>query len=418
MTLTAPLFRSGHQLKDGLNQAPNPKPTTTDKARFGKLASLYTAFSCDFAAHALDICLRAGCTNIADPFGGMGTLAEAGRTRPVNLQLGDISPFAVLSGAFRSALREEIEAGAALLEDLSALIAAGDEGAFFARLFSEIEAYVQDSVGAVIAAPSEPEHRIAALAIYLAALSRIRLYRGLSGSNPTWIKRPGIPADISSTLESIKITINTSREFASQLPNLHPENHTSSTWSSIETQKIAPGSLDAILTSPPYANRTDYIRHYLPASELLLAASGRDERLVRAQQIGTPLIRATEPDQLLPASVQEVLHRIRTHPSYASERYYYKGFLYYFTDMFDALLKMRDWLRRDGLLLMVVQDTYYKEIRVPTADMLVDIAMAVGFQSTGRRDWRVHQHLSRLSPHSRRTLPNRVLSESIVVLSR
>jgi hypothetical protein len=117
--LTTSLFRSGQLLKDELSEAPNPKPTAADKARFGKLASLYTAFSGDFAAYALEMCLHAGYTRIADPFSGMGTQAEAGRARPITLQLGDISPFAHLSGTFRSAPRAAIEESATLLERLS-----------------------------------------------------------------------------------------------------------------------------------------------------------------------------------------------------------------------------------------------------------------------------------------------------------
>jgi len=418
VTSTALLFTSGEKLRDELDQAPNPKPTTSDKARFGKLASLYTAFSCDFAAYVLDICLRAGFNKIADPFCGMGTLADAGRTLPISLHVGDISPFAALSGAFRAAHREEIEESAAMLGRLAENITADDERIFFTQLFLALGASERSPLGRVLSEPSVPEHRVTAFTIYLTALSRIRLYRSLAGSNPTWIKRPAVAADGVSTLESIKTTIAAGREFADRLPNLHPENHTTSIWTSIEDQKIVPESFDAIVTSPPYANRTDYFRHYRPATELLLAMAGRDERLLRAQQIGTPLIRDAKPERPLPTSVLDVLHSIRAHPSYASERYYYKGFLYYFADMSDALVRMHGWLRHGGLLFMVVQDSYYKEVHVPTADILIDLAIAVGFHLAGRRDWRVQQRLSHLSPYSRGVLPNRNLSESVVVLSK
>jgi len=416
--LTASLLRSGQPLRDELGRAPNPKPTSADKARFGRLASLYTAFSGDFAAYALDICIRAGRTKIADPFAGMGTLAEAGRTLPIDLQLGDISPFAALSSAFRSAPRADIEESAILLQGVCDDIIADDEREFFAHLLCALESATQTPIATVLKIPSAPEYRIAALTIYMAALSRIRLYKRLAGSNPTWVKRPKAIADAASTRESIKATITAGREFARHLTDLHPENQTRSLWSSVNAYPIAPGSLDAIVTSPPYANRTDYIRHYLPASEMLLSAARADERQVRALQIGTPLIRDADPERPLPSSVLTLLQVIRTHPSYASERYYYKGFLYYFTDMLDALTRMRKWLRRGGIVIMVVQDTYYKDVYVPTADLLIEVANAVGFDLAARCDWRVRQHLSSLSPHSRRIMPNRTLKESVVALSR
>ncbi len=412
------LFRTGKILEDAINAAPNPKPTASDKSNFGKLASLYTAFSSDFAAYALDICLRHGWTRIADPFSGMGTLADAGRARPISLQLSDISPFAVLSGAFRSASAEDIRRSIGLLKTLSARSVADDERGFFSELFSAIAASTETSIAAALVTPSTPEHRLTALTIYLAALSRIRLYKRFAGSNPTWIRRPETVADTASTRESIGATIMAALEFTERLPALHSENRTASNWLGIQDQAISPGSLDAILTSPPYANRTDYIRHYLPASELLLASANMDERPIRAKQIGTPLIRELLPEPQLPTSVMELLHKIRTHSSYASERYYYKGFLYYFSDMAAALARMHRWLRRRGFLLLVVQDTYYKEVHIPTADMIIDLATAVGFKPVGRRDWRVRQHLSQLSPHSRRMIPNRVLSESVIGFSR
>jgi len=130
---------------------------------------------------------------------------------------------------------------------------------------------------------------------------------------------------------------------------------------------------------------------------LLLAAAGRDERLVRAGQISTPLIRKDTPQHHLPAIITDILNQILKHPSYASKRYCYKGFLYYFSDMLHALERMHSWLRERGVLLMIVQDTYYKDIYVPTADMLIQLADSVGFKLAGRRDWRVLHHLSRLT---------------------
>lgn len=418
MTFTAPLFTSNRVIEDELTGAPNPKPMASDKAGFGKLASLYTTFSGDFGAYALDICLRAGCTRIADPFSGMGTLAEAARARPVDLRVSDISPFAVLSSAFRSAPVAEIERGIALFETLISRTPVQDERAVFEGLFHALAAHAGTPIATILENPSASRLRVTAVAVYLAALSRIRLYKRFAGSNPTWVKRPDEIADGASTLDAIDATVIAAREFARRLPDLDSANRTSSTWSCIDSNIFAPNALDAIVTSPPYANRTDYIRHYLPASELLLEAAGRDERQVRAQQIGTPLIRESQPVSTLPPALMNLLEEIRTHNSYASERYYYKGFLYYFNDMQDALRCMHLWLRSRGLLMMVVQDTYYKDVYVPTASLLVELATHIGFQFEGRRDWPVRQHLSRLSPHSRRVIRNRALNESVVVFSK
>lgn len=412
------LFNTGDRLGDELNDVPNPKPTPADKARFGKLASLYTAFSSEFAACALDICLRAEYKKIADPFGGMGTLSESARTRPVQLQVGDISPFAALSAAFRSAKKADIDASLASVATIADRIKADDEREFYARLLVALTSKGRSSLESAMTFPSAPRHKEVALGAFVAALSRMRLYKQFAGSNPTWVRRPDRVAGASAAHRALSATISAAGDFARKLPPVHSANRTSSRWSSIEELPIVNGSLDAIITSPPYANRTDYIRHYHPASELLMEAAGCDERAVRAAQIGTPLIRDADPVRPLPVTVTRLLGKIRNHASYASERYYYKGFLYYFSDMHDALHRMHSWLREGGLVLMVVQDTYYKDLPIPTSDLLIDIARGVGFGSAGRRDWRVHHYLSQLSPHSRRSMPNRMLNESVIALSK
>ena len=414
----ASLFRSESRLLDALFEAPSPKPSAVDKAKFGKLASLYTSFSQAFALKMLDFCINEGCTTIADPFGGMGTVGEAGRTRPIDLYLGDISPFAALSGTFRTASRQEIEDSALFIKSLTSQIRAQDELAFFAQLLSAIGAGTETATRQVLEAPTKPEHRNAAFSIYLAALSRLKLHRSLSGSNPTWVKRSESTLDYSATREAVEQTIDAAKSYAEGLEPLNERNRSFVKWASLAEQAYRPGSLDAILTSPPYPNRTDYIRHYLPASELLINAVGDDERALRLKQIGTPLIRTNDLRPSLPPSITQLIEQIRTHHSYASERYYYKGFLYYFSDMADALALMRTWLRTGGLAILVVQEAYYKEMFIPVADLLIDLASSRGLSFVGRRDWRVRSMLSQLSPSSRRSVANRVVSESVVVFSR
>jgi hypothetical protein len=416
--LGATLFRTENRFLDALVSAPNPKPSVVDKAKFGQLASLYTAFSQAFAAEILDLCMSEGCEAIADPFSGMGTLGEAARTRPVNLQLGDISPFAVLSGTFRTSTREEIIASTALVRDLSEAIDAQDERAYFSQLLHALGAGAEDATKHVLEAPTEPENRATALAIYLAALSRLRLHKSFAGSNPTWIKRSSAAADREATRLAVDQTLAGVVAYATGLEPLDVDNRTTVRWAALSEQRYRPASLDAIITSPPYPNRTDYFRHYLPASELLLNAAGQDERSLRLEQIGTPLIRATDQANALPENVSKLISQIRAHGSYASERYYYKGFLYYFSDMAAALDRMKEWLRPGGILVFVVQDTYYKDIPVPVADLLIDLAAARDFSLIGRQDWRVRHTLSRLSPHSRRSVPNRAASESVIAFSR
>ena len=69
--------------------------------------------------------------------------------------------------------------------------------------------------------------------------------------------------------------------------------------------RFDPESIDLIVTSPPYPNRTDYIRHYQPASELLMEASGRDERIVRLERVAEPAARGDVPSHDLPLGARD-----------------------------------------------------------------------------------------------------------------
>jgi hypothetical protein len=412
------LFHGESDIQNMLDSAPNPKPSADEKARFGQLASLYTAFSEGFARHALRGFLQAGSTTFVDPFCGMGTVAEVSRDHPITLTAGDISPFAALAGAFRSSSSTTIRECMAVVEFSANEVSGRSEQEIYSELGAHVASTATTPLADALARPTAEANRVPAIAMFILALSRLHLYRHLVGSNPTWARRPDSAATGAEALRSIRATLETIGRYAEDLSELRPFNRTSVYWSGIESLPIADSSVDVVLTSPPYANRTDYFRHYHPAVELLLDAAHAHERSFREGQIGTPLIKRTTSLHELPESVTRFLESVRTHRSYASERYYYRTYLQYFTDMSRAVQDMRRWLTPGGALLLVVQDSLFKTLYVPTTDLLIDIAEASGLCLAARRDWSVRHSLSALSPHARRSVSNRTPTESAIVLSK
>ncbi|UAK25275.1 hypothetical protein [Sphingomonas nostoxanthinifaciens] len=401
-----------------LAAAPNPKPSAADKRGYGSLASLYTAFSTDFARYALEVCSANGHRTILDPFAGMGTLGEAGRAMPVNLLLNDLNPFASTSCAFRSAARSEISAA---IERVRASTLCKETTTEFEAFDYAVRTRAGDAgtPAELLNLMDDEESRSALLDVHLISLIRIATHRRLQGSNPTWTKRSTNHEIDPATFETARDAVLTAA--ASYAARLQEPDHKFSvkvTCSDVAGLKLEDCSIDAIVTSPPYPNRTDYIRHYLPAAELLLGADPEAERSLRQAQIGTPLIRETLPNARLPDSVEDLIRRVRTHGSYASERYYAKGFLYYFDDMSLTLARMRRWLKPGGLAIIVVQDAYYKEMRVPVADLLTDIAGTHGLVPESRKDFPVRHTLSRLSATARASAPARAAVESVMMLRR
>jgi hypothetical protein len=412
-----PLDKSSSPQRD-LASAPNPKPSSRDKSGFGRLASLYTAFSTDFAAFALELCQKDGHVEIADPFAGMGTIAEAGRGLPVHLYLNDLNPFAALTSVFRSSRKDLIhEAIESVKGDQIAGVATCERTSFDALMG---ETAKEATVDALVRNASGDAARFAALRIYLLSLVRLASFRRLGGSNPTWTKRAGDYVPSPDVLRLAHETVTrAATAYADSLVDLHSEFTAAFTSADVADLQRRSGSLDAIITSPPYPNRTDYIRHYLPAVEVLIAEDGDAERRLRETQIGTPLIRQGSISDTLPKLVQDTIESVRNHPSYASERYYAKGFAYYFTDLQNALRQFREWLKVGGSLILVVQDSHYKEMRIPVADLITDLALSVGgFELRSRKDFLVPQTLARLSPHSRASSSARKSFESALQFRR
>lgn len=413
------LFDEDDPQEFDLASSPSPKPNRSDKEGFGRISNLYTAFSKDFARHALEQCLLEGHRRIADPFAGMGTVAEAGRGTPLTFRLNDLNPYAVLANCVRSSDAQSILDACDILERIARVHRDDTDRKFFARNLTRLAGAQDVDLASAVMHAGLDEFRLTAIALFGLTTARVGLHKKLKGSNPTWTKRAEdtkfSPARIEAAL---KDALTSLRIYASKLEPLHPKYSAETTCSDIGQLKARRNGLDAIVTSPPYPNRTDYIRHYLPASELLISAIGEDERDLRQRQIGTPLIRETLPTVALPKSVKAMLEQIRSHGSYASERYYHKGFLYYFADMRSTLDRFSRWLVPGGGLLLVLQDTYYKDIHIPVADLFIDMASDSGFKLKSRADWRVRHALSRLSPHSRRSTRNSDLKETAIYFSK
>jgi hypothetical protein len=401
-----------------MSDAPNPKPSLADKRGYGSVASLYTAFSSDFARFALNHCLGEGLTRVCDPFSGMGTVGEAARDLPVHLLLNDLNPFATLSSIFRTSqslqLNKAIDRVAALEFGASAT-----ERGVFDQAIIELGGE-REAVPSAVHGPISSADRELFLGAHLVSLIRIETHRRLRGSNPTWTKRSADqPLESDALHHARRIVIEATRRYADQLRPINSRLTADYGCSSvINIAAKDDRTFDAIVTSPPYPNRTDYIRHYLPATELLLKGNSEAERELREVQIGTPLIRSEISHVELPISVDAMIEKVRNHKSYASERYYAKGFYYYFSDMDSAFRRLSDILRPGGLLIFVVQDAYYKEVRLPVADLLIDVARMSNLQFVGRKDFLVKQTLSRLSAKARKSAPVRSAFESVVCLKK
>ena len=158
---------------------------------------------------------------------------------------------------------------------------------------------------------------------------------------------------------------------------------------------IAPESVDAVITSPPYPNEKDYTRTTRLESVLLGLITNRNE----LRQVKQDLLRSntrgvykTDADDQYVDGFQSIAgiadaiehRRIELGKTSGFERLYAKVTRLYFGGMFKHLASLRSVLRPGAKLAYVVGDqASYLRVLIPTGQIIADIAESLGYRVIG-----------------------------------
>lgn len=160
-------------------------------------------------------------------------------------------------------------------------------------------------------------------------------------------------------------------------------------------QVLAPNSVDAVITSPPYPNEKDYTRTTRLESVLLGFIHSKAElqalkrNLVRSNTRG--VYKADTDDKLVSghAEIQRIAtaieaRRIELEKTSGFERLYARVTKLYFGGMARHLAELRKVLRPGAQLAYVVGDqASYLRVMIRTGELLADIAASLGYEVTG-----------------------------------
>lgn len=192
------------------------------------------------------------------------------------------------------------------------------------------------------------------------------------------------------------------REVAAMASNLESLNGTSAAPAEVycsdsrqSLSMIRPGSIDAVITSPPYPNEKDYTRTTRLESVLLGFLRDRSDlrelkrRLVRSNTRN--VYKGDDDDQLVPAhpEVNRIAsaieaRRIELGKTSGFERLYAKVTRLYFGGMARHLADLRASLRPGARLAYVVGDqASYLRVMIRTGHILADIAQSLGYELVG-----------------------------------
>lgn len=148
-------------------------------------------------------------------------------------------------------------------------------------------------------------------------------------------------------------------------------------------------TFDAVVTSPPYATRLDYVLGTLPELSVL----GADDPFLaalRKQTTGSPVVKGalpSEPNDLLSEHGRAALAHISSHPSKGSRSYYLPWMSNYLKQLQDSLLEIDRTVTPSGSICIVVQDSHYKTFHVNLQQIVTEILQASGRPLRHRYDY-------------------------------
>jgi tRNA G10 N-methylase Trm11 len=189
---------------------------------------------------------------------------------------------------------------------------------------------------------------------------------------------------------------------------------------SSENLPIPDTSIDAVLTSPPYCTRIDYA--VATAAELAVLGYGRKSGFVdfRRGLIGTSTVPKSvgSPSIDWGQSCNEFLDQLRIHPSKASSTYYYKSHLQYFQGIHQSLQEISRTLKEEGVCVLVVQDSHYKDIHNDLPRIIVEMTHGSGLELKERSDFPLRRSMATVNPRVRKYRKDPSAIESVLCFKK
>lgn len=372
--------RSNHS---GRPAAPTPKRPRTDTAGMADIFPYYAGFSYEWACKFLrdEIGSRMVSPTILDPWNGSGTTTLAAQANGYSSIGVDLNPIANIIAQLKVSIRREAEPckPPVMHGELETLHNDDPLLAWFSRRTA-----VRLRAWSTIL--SEADKTVSALGF----VSLFRLIRRITdhfeGSNPTWVRKPRdgeTMVDVEPEHLDKMIVEEQERLIARLREQPYRESSAGFVTASATALPLASGSIDAILTSPPYLTRIDYAVAY--SRELaVLGLDAFGDRRFRAELMGTTLIRPSLESNDLPygSIARKLVESISGHTSKASSGYYKKQVIQYLDDLTRSLDEISRVASNCASLIMVVQDSYYKEIPIRLA--------AICIEEGRQRGWVLH----------------------------
>jgi hypothetical protein len=422
----------------------NPKRRVATLAGRDQWFPYYAGFSSEFAKQLIASGALSEGSTIMDPWNGSGTTTSSAALNGCKSIGFDLNPVMAVVAKARLLPQHEVPSIAPLLADVleKAALARGGSGVtdplrtwFSPDAAASVRCIERSIYGLLVSATRaggalDSVEDLSSLAafFYLALFRAVRsMLHRFEGSNPTWITRPRTPNSrirppASHVRESFARCVGQMVLSSSTAPGEWEYCAADSAIrvASSENLPVRRGTIDFVLSSPPYCTRIDY--GIATSPELGVLGFRIDTRLgeLRARLIGTPTIHSETPDPEVSwgGTCSEVLERISNHPSKAAKTYYYKTYVQYFAAMAQSFSEVSRCLKRRATCVIVVQDSYFKDLRIDLATIFVEMAEGASLQLQRQVDFPISRTLGSVNSRSRNYRTASSATESVLCFAK
>ena len=118
------------------------------------------------------------------------------------------------------------------------------------------------------------------------------------------------------------------------------------------------------------------------------------------------------------ATCARFLNAVYKHPSKASQTYYYKNHYQYFGSLQASIGEVARVLKPRGSCVMVIQDSYYKDLHNDVPTIAVEMAEKAGMRLGRRDDFSSNRSMVSMNQRAKKYLLTRTNVESVLCFER
>lgn len=398
-----------------------PKRPQAETAGMADIFPYYAGFSFNWASSILnDQIAESGIESpvILDPWNGSGTTTAAAQYNGYRSVGVDLNPVANIVANLRISFQQRTQTYEPFVPaDLDNSVVDGEPLSIWldAATAGRIRSWVRSV---------KNEDRITSAQTLIAIFRVVKaITKDFQGSNPTWVKKTRKNGELvhcdSTALDDL--IIEAQRYIIKRLNEhsemLHHEVESTIITASATDLPLGNRSVNVILTSPPYLTRIDYAVSY--SRELaVMGVNAFEDRRFRGGLMGTALIRKdSDKPRSWGSAATELVQQIASHSSKASSGYYKKQVTQYLNDLTRSFDEMSRVAADGAILMLVVQDSYYKDIPVLLAAICIDEARKRGWTLAWDDPERVKRSITQFNSGAQ-AYPKGDVSETIISLRR